>query len=288
MPIFIGIALVIGSVVIGFSVAGGRLLLLLQWSEFLIILGTITGSVVLSTPGPLLKKLGRELVRAFRTDVRDRKAYLLLLKTLYDLFMTGQRSGLNEVEKHVDDPLKSSIIRSNPDLLHDEANRDYFCDTIRVLLLGSLKPHELEAMINTEIDTYESESGRICSTLTKAAESLPGLGIVAAVLGIIVTMSSISQGAEYVGNHVAAALVGTFLGVFLCYGIVSPLASKVEASSEGNVSYMLTIRTAIVAYARGHSPIIAVEMARRSIPSECRPGFIELEKYVRGRRKTAA
>ncbi len=283
MVVLIGIAIVIGSVVVGFTVAGGQLLLLLQWSEFLIIIGTMFGSVILGTPPRLLKKMSVALLGTFRSDSRSRRSYLLLLKTIYDLMVLGQRNGLNEIEQHVDEPFKSDILRKNAELVQDDLNRDFVCDTVRVLLVGGLPPNELETLIDTEIETYEAESGQVCSALSKAAESLPGLGIVAAVLGIIVTMSSIDQGAEFVGRHVAAALVGTFLGVFLCYGLVGPLAAKVEHASDAKVRYLQTVKTCIVAYARGHSPMIAVEMARRSIPSECRPGFIELQNHVRGR-----
>jgi chemotaxis protein MotA len=275
MFVLVGIAVVIGSVVAGFTIAGGQLLLLLQWSEFLIILGCMIGSVVLGTPAGLLKKMARALADSVRSDNRNRRSYLLLLKTVYDLMALGQRNGLNELERHVDEPFHSEILRKNRELIDDSLNRDFICDTVRVLLVGGLPPNELE--------TYESESGQVSAALSKAAESLPGLGIVAAVLGIIVTMSSIDQGAAFVGRHVAAALVGTFLGVFLCYGIVGPLASKVEHCCEEKIRYLQTVKTCIVAYARGHSPMIAVEMARRSISSECRPSFVELQQYVRGR-----
>jgi chemotaxis protein MotA len=154
---------------------------------------------------------------------------------------------------------------------------------MKVLLSGGIPPQELETLIDAEIKTFELESKPISHTISKLGDSLPGLGIVAAVLGIIVTMSSIDQGAEAVGHHVAAALVGTFLGVLLAYGFVNPLAGNIEHNFETRIRYLETIKTCILSYAKGNPPILAVEMARRTIFSDERPTFSELENYVRGK-----
>jgi chemotaxis protein MotA len=190
---------------------------------------------------------------------------------------------LAALEDHVEDPQRSDILSKNTRFIEDENARTFFCDTLKVMLSGRVTPIELESLMDTEIETCETESRPVVAMLTKTADSLPGLGIVAAVLGIIVTMSSIDQGAEYVGRHVAAALVGTFLGVLLCYGFVGPLATNVEHRIESKIRYLVTIKACIAAWSRGHSPILAVEMARRTISSECRPSFLELEKHVRRR-----
>jgi chemotaxis protein MotA len=256
-------------------------LVLLQWAEFLIIIGAALGSTLIAAPPSLLKKILRVVVESFRSKERNRQTYLKLLRTFYDLFIIGQREGLRVVENHIEDPRRSDILSKNREFMRDEFNCDFFCDALKILLAAGVTPHELEALIDADIETFETESKPIVSTLTKVADSLPGLGIVAAVLGIIVTMSSIDQGAVYVGRHVAAALVGTFLGVLLCYGFVSPIASNVEHVLDNKVRYLEAMKTCIVAYARGHSPMMVVEMARRAIPSECRPSFIELESYIR-------
>jgi chemotaxis protein MotA len=283
MLVVVGAITVIASILIGFTFAGGEMLVLFQWSELLIIIGAATGSLLISTPMGVLKKMWEAILDSFRSNQQTRQSYLQLLKTFNDLFVNAQREGLRALEEHVENPLKSPILSKNRVFVLETFYCNFFCDAIRLHLAGGVTAYELEKMMDAEIETFEIESRPVSGVLLKVADSLPGLGIVAAVLGIIVTMSSIDQGAAYVGRHVAAALVGTFLGVLLCYGFMSPLASKVEHALENRLRYLETIKTCIIAYVRGHSPILAVEMARRAIPSENRPSFIELEQYIRGR-----
>jgi len=167
--------------------------------------------------------------------------------------------------------------------MKNELAKNLFADTMKVMLSGGVPPHELESLIDTEIETFEIESKPISSTLSRVADAMPGLGIVAAVLGIIVTMASINEGAETVGHHVAAALVGTFLGVLLSYGFINPLATNIELGFENQIRYLETIKSCLVAFAKGNPPIIAVEIARRTIFSDERPTFTELENYMRGK-----
>jgi chemotaxis protein MotA len=282
MLVLMGLVTVIASILLGFTVAGGHVLVLFQWSEFLIVVGTALGSIFIAVPPALLKKIYRTVFDLFCSQ-HDRQSYLQLLKMIYDLLMVGQRQGLRELEQHVEDPHNSDILSRNRRFIRDEVSRGFLCDAIKILVMQALTPHELETMIDADIETFENESKPIGTTLTKVADSLPGIGIVAAVLGIIVTMSSIDQGAEYVGHHVAAALVGTFIGVLLCYGFVSPIATNIEHLLDSKVRHLEAIKGCIVAYARGHSPTLAVEMARRAIPSERRPGFLELERFLHER-----
>ena len=283
MFVIIGIVIVIISVVVGFTIAGGNLVLLLQWAEFIVIGGAAIGSLLISAPLSLLKKIFAEIPNIIKGTHYSKKDYMELLKSFNDLFLVAQRDGLLSIEKHVESPEESDILSQNKKFISNPFIRDFFCDTMKVMLTGGVPPHELESLIDTEIETFEIESKPIASTLTKVGDSLPGLGIVAAVLGIIVTMGSIDKGAEVVGHHVAAALVGTFLGVLTAYGFISPLASSVEHSLENKIRFLSTIKSCIVAYAKGNPPIIAVEIARRTIFSEERPTFSELENYVRGK-----
>jgi chemotaxis protein MotA len=283
MFVIIGIAVVIISIVTGFLIAGGNLVLLMQWAEFIVIGGAALGSLLISSPLSLLKKIFAEIPNVIKGNHYSKSDYLELLKSFNDLFLVAQRDGLLSIEKHVENPEESDILSQNKKFINNHFIRDFFCDTMKVMLTGGVPPHELESLIDTEIETFEIESKPIAATLTKVGDSLPGLGIVAAVLGIIITMGSIDQGAEAVGHHVAAALVGTFLGVLMAYGFVSPLASSVEHSVENKVRFLSTIKSCIVAYAKGNPPIIAVEIARRTIFSEERPTFSELENYVRGK-----
>lgn len=283
MFVIIGILVVIGAVIGGFLMAGGNLAVLLQPSEFVTIIGAAIGSLLISSPLSLLKKIFKSLPQLLKSEHYSKQDYLELLKGFNDLFLLAQRDGLLAIEKHTENPEESDILSKNKKFLENDFAKTFFCDTMKVMLSGGVPPHELEGLIEMEIETVEVESKPVINAISKVGDAFPGLGIVAAVLGIIVTMSSIDKGAAYVGMHVAAALVGTFLGVLIAYGFVSPMASNLEVSVEHKIRYLLTIKTCIVAYAKGNPPIIAVEMARRTIFSDERPTFSELENFMRGK-----
>ena len=285
MFVIIGTVVVILGIVVGFTIAGGNLVLLLQWSEFIVIGGAAIGSVLIASPLVLLKKIAAEIPQAIKPNHFTKQDYLDLLKSFNELFLVAQRDGLLAIEKHIEMPEESEILSKNKKFVDNKMIRNFFSDTMKVMLSGSVPPHELEDLIETEIETYEIENKPAAAALAKVGDSLPGLGIVAAVLGIIVTMASIDKGAEVVGHHVAAALVGTFLGVLMSYGFVNPLASNIEHNLENKIRLLETIKTCIVAYAKGNPPIIAIEIARRTIFSDERPSFAELENYVRGKKE---
>ncbi|OIP56223.1 MAG: flagellar motor stator protein MotA [Ignavibacteria bacterium CG2_30_36_16] len=283
MFVIIGLAVVALSVVTGFLMGGGNLVLLLQWAEFVTIGGAAIGSVLIASPLTTLKKIAAALPKMIGSHSYSKQDYLELLKSFNDLFLVAQRDGLLAIEKHVENPEESEILGANEKFIKNEQTKTFFCDTIKIMLTGGVPPHELEALMEIEIETFEGEEKPASLALAKVGDSLPGLGIVAAVLGIIVTMGSINDGAEAVGHHVAAALVGTFLGVLLAYGFVNPLASNMEHMIESKVRFMQTIKSCIIAYAKGNPPIIAVEVARRTIFSDARPSFSELENFIRGK-----
>ncbi len=283
MLIIIGALVVTIGVVVGFLMAGGHLLVLLQISEFVTIGGATIGSLLISAPMATIKKMLAAIPKAIKGNHLSKKDYMDLLKSFYDLFLVAQRDGLLAIEKHIETPKESDILSRNEKFIKNEVALTFLCDTLKVMLSGGVPPHEVESLMDTEIETFELEQKPIPHLLTKTGDALPGLGIVAAVLGIIVTMGSINAGAEAVGKHVAAALVGTFLGVLLSYGFVGPLATNIEHQIEGDVRYLETIKAAVVAYAKGNPPIVAVEIARRTIFSESRPTFSELEKFLRGK-----
>ncbi len=285
MFVIIGALVVMVAVVVGFTMAGGNLLLLIQVSEFVTIGGAVLGSVLISANPALLKKIIAAIPKAISGSHSSKNDYLELLKSFYDLFLIAQRDGLLAIEKHIEKPAESEIISRNKKFASNPIALSFFCDTLKVMLSGGVPPHELESLMEVEIDTYEAESEPVAMIISKVGDALPGLGIVAAVLGIIVTMGSINEGAEVVGHHVAAALVGTFLGVLLSYGFVNPLATNVEHMIAGEVRYLETIKAAIVAYAKGNPPIVAVEIARRTLYSDSRPSFTELESYLRGKKE---
>ncbi|HUX92271.1 MAG TPA: flagellar motor stator protein MotA [Ignavibacteriaceae bacterium] len=283
MFVIIGFFVVILAIVVGFFIAGGNFLLLLQYAELITIGGAAVGSLLIASPISLLKKIFAEIPKAIKSENYTKKDYLELLKSFNELFLVAQRDGLLAIEKHVEDPRTSQILSVNKKFVNNDLARNFFADTMKVMLSGGVPPHELEELIDTEIETLEIESKPVPAALARVGDSLPGLGIVAAVLGIIVTMASIDKGAEVVGHHVAAALVGTFLGVLLAYGFVNPLAANIEHNMETRMRLFTTIKACIVAYAKGNPPIIAIEIARRTIFSDERPTFSELENYVRGK-----
>ncbi len=283
MFIIIGAVVVMGSLVTGFSMAGGDLAALIQISEFITIGGAALGALLIMAPLPTVKKIIGAVTKALGHKHMEKEDYMKLLKALYDIFLIAQRDGLLAIEKHIEDPAASEILSQSDKLVKNEVAVAFFADTLKVMLSGGVPPHEIEALMDTEIETFETETKPIGGLLSKLGDSFPGLGIVAAVLGIIVTMSSINEGAEAVGHHVAAALVGTFLGVLLAYGFVGPLATNIEHMYEDEARFLETIKTAVVAYAKGNPPIVAVEIARRTLFSDVRPTFTELENYLRGK-----
>ncbi len=283
MFVIIGIVVVILAVIGGFMFAGGNVVLLIQPAEFVIIVGAAVGSMLISSPPNLLKKIVGSiplLIKGFKITKKD---YLELLKAMNDLFLLAQRDGLLAIEKHIENPQESEILSQAKSFVSNHHVVTFFSDTMKVMLSGGVPPHELETLIDAEIETFEMEGKPVTATISKVGDAFPGLGIVAAVLGIIVTMSSIDKGPEYVGLHVAAALVGTFLGVLLSYGFVGPMATNLELIHESEKRYLETIKSCIVAYAKGNPPIVSVEFARRTIFSDYRPSFSELENYIRGR-----
>lgn len=283
MFVIIGTIVVIVSVLLGFTLPGGQIMLLLQIPEFITIGGAAIGSVLISAPLNVLKKMIAEIIGAFKPQHYSKKDYMELLKSFSDLFLLAQRDGLLAIEKHVENPDESEVLGANQKFIKNTHAKTFFCDIMKVMLSGGIPPHELESLIDSEIEIYELENKTVPSILQKTADALPGLGIVAAVLGIIITMGAINEGAAKVGHHVAAALVGTFLGVLMSYGFFNPLATNIEHTIEGRVRFLHTIKACIVAYAKGNPPIVAVEIARRTIFSDDRPSFQELENFVRGK-----
>lgn len=283
MLIIIGLLIVAVSVVVGFVMAGGNLILLLQWAEFVVIGGAAIGSFIIATPMEKIKKVMKSIPEAIKGEKFSKEDYLELLKSFNDLFLVAQRDGLLSIESHVEKPEESEILSRSKKFINNPYMKNFFCDTMKIMLSGSVPPHELESLMDMEMETFEVEHHPVSNSVAKVGDALPGLGIVAAVLGIIVTMSHIDDGAAAVGAHVAAALVGTFLGVLLSYGFVNPLSVSIENLNEHKLRYLETIKASVLAYAKGNPPIVSVEIARRTIFSDERPTFSELENYMRGK-----
>jgi len=280
MFVLVGVAVVFLGVLGGFVLHGGPLGVLLQWSEFLIIGGAGLGSLLIGMPPRMLKQMLGNIGSILKGDPYTKQEYLNLLKTLYDLFQVARRDGVIVFETHIENPESSNIFSGNPFLLINHHALQYLCDTMKIWRISGIAPYDLEALLDADIETHHAGSARFTGLLQKLSDSLPGLGIVAAVLGIVVTMQAINGPAEEIGEKVAAALVGTFLGVLLCYGFVSPVASHLELLSQSETRYLECIKSGVVAFAKGNAPAIAVEFARRVIYEESRPTFSELEQTV--------
>ncbi len=281
MFVLIGVGVVLASVLGGFLLEGGNLLVLLQWAEFVIIGGTALGALLISTPKTILSKIVRYVWGALQSSGLNRPAFLELLQALYEIFQTARVKGLLTLEEHVEHPQESEIFQRYPVILRHGHALEYLTDSLKLLVVGGVPPLELEALLETDLETQEEDGRQPSHTLTRLADSLPGMGIVAAVLGIVITMGAIGGPAAEVGHKVAAALVGTFLGVLLCYGFLQPLAAQIEHQAALQELFLKAIKAGVVAYAKGMPPLVAVEFARRVIKSDLRPTFSEVEEACR-------
>jgi chemotaxis protein MotA len=281
MFVIIGAAVVIIGVIGGYVLEGGPLLVLFQWKEVMIICGAAAGSMMIQAPPAALSELVKTLPKLFKANPYTKKEYLNLLKTMFELFTIAQRDGLINIEAHVEDPPKSSVFSKNKFLLQNHHALSYFTDTMKLLLGGGVPPYDLEAMLDSDIDSHHAESAIVPSLISKTSDALPGVGIVAAVLGIVITMQAIDGPPAEIGEKVAAALIGTFLGILLSYGFVGPIATNLELVAGTESRYIECIKAGVVAYAKGNAPMVVVEFSRRTIFSAERPSFAEVEKAMR-------
>jgi chemotaxis protein MotA len=282
MLALVGIAVVIAAVFGGYLAEQGSFYVLLQPAELLIVGGAALGIVLIANRPAVIRKMARGAASVFFPPAQHTQAWFLRsLRMLYELFAYAQRAGIAGLENDVEEPHKSRIFSQYPEFLKDIPTRAFLCDSLRMLVIGVTSPLELDHLMDLDMETQRRGELEPVSALSSVADALPGLGIVAAVLGVVITMQSIGTSPERVGEKVAAALVGTFLGILLCYGLVGPMASRLESMGEARTHYLQVLRTAVVAYARGASPILAVEYGRRSIPLDCRPSFTEMEIAIR-------
>ena len=284
MITIVGLLVVIGSVVGGFTIAGGHLASLFQPSELITILGTALGTVLVSTPGNILKNTSLKLQASFMPSPYTKKLYLDSLKLLYELFQTARKDGLVAIESHIEKPRDSALFKKYPAILHEHHALDFLCDSLRLVLVGSVPPHDLEGLMDSEIDVHHEAEAKTVGVLQKVADALPGIGIVAAVLGIVVTMGAIAGPIEEIGHHVASALTGTLMGVLFAYGFFGPLSTTMEHVNSAQARYYHFLKSAVVAFAKGFSPIVAAEFARRSIFADDRPTFLEMEGACKGKK----
>jgi len=283
MLFFIGFIVVVGSVAGGYVMHGGILGVLWQPTEVIIIVGAAAGAFLISNSMHLVIHTGKQLPSAIFGSNKNSALYLDLLGLLYDIFNKARREGMMAVEGDIESPSESGIFTRYPKLLKDKRMVEFIADNLRILTTSNLAPHEIEAMMEVEIETEHHEMLEPSHAIHRIADGLPGFGIVAAVLGIVITMQKLGGPPEALGQSVAAALVGTFLGIFLAYGFIGPMSTRLESVADEDIKMFECVKAAIVATSNGLPPQMAVEFARKTLFSADRPSFSELETHVRSR-----
>jgi chemotaxis protein MotA len=279
----IGLVVVLGAVIGGYLIEKGNLTVLIQPAELIIIGGAAIGTVLIANPIHILTKIVGGITGILKGSPFTKQRYLDSLKMMYELFSRARRDGMMALETDSDNPEQSPIFSKYPDFLNDHHVRDFVCDSIRMASSGSIEPFDADQMIETDMDVHHHAATQPIAALSTMADSLPGLGIVAAVLGVVITMGALGGPPEEIGKHVAAALVGTFLGILMCYGMVGPISSNMAKIADDEHAYYQVLRVLIVSFMKGSAPSLAIEFGRRAIPGHLRPGFQETEDYIKGK-----
>jgi len=277
----IGIVIVIAGILGGFLMEKGNLLVLMQPGELVIIGGAAIGTVLIANPLGTLIRLAKALMGAIKGSAYTNAFYLANLVMLYDIFNYARKAGLAKLEGDVDNPKESDLFKKYPKLLADHHALDFICDTFRTSISGGVEPFDLDQLMEIDMEVAHSEDSQYVSALSTVADALPGLGIVAAVLGIVITMGALGGPPEEMGKKVAAALVGTFIGILLCYGFVGPISTNLANLNSSRSVYFQFLRTALMASLKGAAPMVAVEFGRRAIPPSVRPSFQQMETTCR-------
>ncbi len=278
----IGIFVVIAAVIGGFLMEKGQMGVLMQPAELVIIGGAAVGTLLIANPLPVLIKIIKGLLGIVKPSPYGKPFYLETLKMLNELFTYARKAGVVQLENDVEEPSKSSVFSKYPKFLKNHHAVHFLCDTLRMAISGGVGHFELDQMMELDMEVHHHEVSTPVNALNTMAESLPGLGIVAAVLGVVITMGALGGPPEEIGHKVAAALVGTFLGILMCYGFIGPLAASMSKANEAEAQYYHFLRVGLISYLRGAAPILSVEFARRAIPSELRPNFKEMEAACKG------
>ncbi len=279
----IGIVVVIGAIMGGYLMEKGNLMVLVQPAELVIIAGAALGTLLIANPLYLLKEIMGGLIGVFKGSRFTSKLYLDSLKMLFDLFNRSRREGLTAIEADIEEPSKSKTFSAFPGVIKDHHVLAFICDTLRTASSGAVDPFDIDQMMELDMEVHHHDATLPVAALSTVADALPGLGIVAAVLGVVITMGALGGPPEEIGHKVAAALVGTFLGILLCYGFLGPIAANMSKTADEEGAYYHVLRVAITAFIKGTAPILAVEIGRRATPGQVRPKFADLEKLCRNK-----
>src|SRR5215467_3696223 len=283
----IGILVVFGAVVGGYLMEKGNLAVLVQPAELVIIGGAAVGTVLVANPLHIIKKIAGGIGGVFGSSKFGKQTYIDTLKMMYDLLNKARKDGLMALENDVEEPEKSPVFSKNPMFLKNHHVCNFVCDSLRMAITG-VDAFDLDQMLDLDMEVHHHSATQPTAALSTMADSLPGLGIVAAVLGVVITMGALGGPPEEIGHKVAAALVGTFLGILLCYGLIGPIAANMGKVADEERAYLNVLKVLITCFLKGTAPIMAVEAARRAIPGHVRPTFTELEQACRGGGSAAA
>lgn len=288
MMAIIGTIVVLVCVAGGFVLSHGHLLALWQPYEFLIIAGGAMGAFIIANPAPIVKRSFAGALGLVKGPTYVLQDYVDLLSLLYDIFSVARKEGLLALEQHIEDPAASPLFSAYPRLVREHHLIEFITDCLRLMVSGSMNAYELEPLLDFELETHHRDAEAPALAVAKAADALPGFGIVAAVLGIVTTMSQLNGDTSQIGEHIAGALVGTFLGILLCYGFIGPLASAMERRVQEDSRAFECVKVALIANLRGYNPKVAVEFARKALSAKARPSFSDFEAHLNESRAGAA
>lgn len=278
----IGIFVVMGAVVGGYLMEHGQLGVLMQPAELVIIGGAAIGTLLIANPLPLVIRILKSLMSILKGSPFTKATYLETLRMLNDLFLLARKAGMVKLEEDIENPENSEVFKKYPKFLANHHAVHFVCDTIRMAISGGVPAFDLDQMMEMDMEVHHAEALQQTTALTTVAEALPGLGIVAAVLGVVITMGSLGGPPEEIGHKVAAALVGTFLGILICYGFLGPLAANLSKMADAETDYLRCLRQGVMGFVKGSAPSLSIEFARRTIPGDLRPSFKETEAACKG------
>jgi len=278
----LGVVVVFGAVVAGFLMEKGHLLVLFQPSEMVTIGGAAVGTLLIANPMHILKSMVSGVVGVLGSSKFGKARYLETLKMMYELFGKMRKEGMVSVEADVERPQESELFKKYPGFMKDRHVQAFLCDTLRMAITGGVDPFDMDQMMELDMEVHHHEVQAPISALMTVADALPGLGIVAAVLGVVITMGALEGPPKEIGEKVAAALVGTFLGILMCYGVVGPLGASMTKGAEEENQYLHVLRVILLGFLKGSAPMLSVEMGRRAVPAHVRPSFDEMEKALKG------
>jgi chemotaxis protein MotA len=262
----------------GYVLNNGHMHVLWQPFEFMIIFGSAIMAFLVANSQHVVKQALADIKSIYKPDKYGKAQYLELLSVLFTIFKMARSKGWLVLEQHIEDPFNSEMFKKFPTFIADHDVVTFLCDYLRLISLGAEKPHEIEALMDQEIETQKEGRDHTSHAIQTMADGMPALGIVAAVLGVIHTMGSISEPPEVLGHLIGGALVGTFLGVWLSYGFIAPLASAVKERNDGELKYYLCIKTSTLAFLQGAAPQVAIEFGRKILMHDVQPTFVEVEE----------